>query len=334
MGMFKCSEEIQLKISVIIPVYNVGKYLNQCVDSVINQSHTNIEIILVDDGSTDSSPIMCDEYAKCDSRIKVIHKVNGGLSDARNVGIQNSTGDYITFLDSDDFWDDSGAIERLVHRIKFTNPDVLNYSYKKYFELSNIKKPQFYDVPEMPKELKLKSEQLEYITGKSLYIASACNKLIRRSLLLDHMLFEKGKLSEDVEWCARLLFHAQSFDFICENFYCYRQREDSITHTMAEKSCIDLTNNIKGCVIASDKATENIKKYIYRYTAYQLSTFFVVQAIAVKCPAECIDNLSNYKWLLAYHGANRKVTCLHIACSLIGFKNVCRLVKATRRLWG
>lgn len=320
-------------ISVVIPVYNVEQYINQCVDSVLTQTYTKIEVILVDDGSTDKSSIICDEYAKIDNRIKIIHKANGGLSDARNVGIQNSTGEYITFLDSDDFWDDRGAIERLVNRVKLTNPDVLNYSYKKYFELSNLKNPQFYNVPEMPVELKLKSEQLEYITGKSLYIASACNKLIRRSLLLDYMLFEKGKLSEDVEWCARLLLYAQSFDFICENFYCYRQRSDSITHTMAEKACIDLTNNIKGCINVSDKAPNEIISFIYRYTAYQLSTFFVVQAIAEKCPEECIDILSKYKWLLSYHGANRKVTCLHIACSLMGLKNVCRLVKTTKRLW-
>ena len=99
-------------ISVIIPVYKVEKYLNKCVDSVLNQTYKNLEIILVDDGSPDKCPEICDEYAKKDDRIKIIHKQNGGLSDARNVGIEKSTGEYITFIDSDDYVD-SNYIEQL-----------------------------------------------------------------------------------------------------------------------------------------------------------------------------------------------------------------------------
>ena len=90
-------------ISIIIPVYNVEKYLKECVDSVRKQTYKNLEIILIDDGSKDNSGKLCDELAKEDNRIKVIHKENGGLSDARNVGIENATGEYIQFIDSDDF---------------------------------------------------------------------------------------------------------------------------------------------------------------------------------------------------------------------------------------
>ena len=89
-------------VSVILPIYNVELYLRECIDSVIMQSYKNLEIILVDDGSTDQSPYICDAYAKIDSRIKVIHKKNGGLSDARNVGIRASSGAYIALVDSDD----------------------------------------------------------------------------------------------------------------------------------------------------------------------------------------------------------------------------------------
>ena len=90
-------------ISVIVPVYNVEKYLNKCVDSIIHQTFTNLEIILVDDGSTDKSGPFCEKYAALDQRVKVIHKTNGGLSDARNKGIEKATGDFVTFIDSDDF---------------------------------------------------------------------------------------------------------------------------------------------------------------------------------------------------------------------------------------
>ena len=90
-------------ISVIVPIYNVEKYLERCLDSIIKQTYKNLDIILVDDGSIDNSTKICDEYVKKDSRIKVIHKENGGLSDARNVGIDNSDGKYICFIDSDDY---------------------------------------------------------------------------------------------------------------------------------------------------------------------------------------------------------------------------------------
>ena len=93
-------------ISVIVPIYNVEKYLTKCIESIINQTYKNLEIILVDDGSPDKSPIICDEYAKKDNRIKVIHKKNGGLSDARNYGMSLATGEYISFIDSDDYIDE------------------------------------------------------------------------------------------------------------------------------------------------------------------------------------------------------------------------------------
>ncbi len=91
------------KLSVFVPVYNVELYLRRCLDSIINQTYKNLEIILVDDGSTDSSGIICDEYAKKDTRIKVLHKENGGVTSAKSVGVENATGDYITFVDGDDY---------------------------------------------------------------------------------------------------------------------------------------------------------------------------------------------------------------------------------------
>lgn len=322
-----------LKISVIIPIYNVEQYLNECIDSVINQTYKNLEIILVDDGSKDLSGEICDTYIEKDERIIVIHKENGGLSDARNTGIKRATGDYLCFLDSDDFWEDSEAIERLAERISITNPDVLNYSYVKYYEYTDSKVPQFTDIPAMPVDLKTKNEQMDYIVKNSYYIASACNKMIRRELFEKGLLFEKGKLSEDIPWCARLLVLAESLDFICEDFYVYRQRETSITHTMATKACIDLKNNIMSCLKICKKSSKDMRKYLFYYTAYQYSTFIAVQSIASECPQECIDELSRYKWLLKYHANNRKIKVLYILAKIMGYKNLCKFIKMTKKIW-
>lgn len=101
-------------ISVVIPIYNMEKYLNKCIESVINQTYRNLEILLIDDGSTDNSPGMCDEWAKKDNRIKVFHKTNGGLSDAKNYGIEHASGKFIGFVDSDD-WIDKNMYYNLIN---------------------------------------------------------------------------------------------------------------------------------------------------------------------------------------------------------------------------
>ena len=107
-----------MKISFIIPVYNVESYLRQCVESLTHQTYRDIEIILADDGSPDGSPQLCDKLASEDSRIKVIHKENGGLSDARNAGLLAATGEYVVFVDGDDFWLDNNALQQLVDVVK------------------------------------------------------------------------------------------------------------------------------------------------------------------------------------------------------------------------
>ena len=113
-------EKVSPLISVIIPVYKVELYLKQCVESILIQTYSNIEIILVDDGSPDSCPQICDEYARKDYRIKVIHKSNGGLSDARNVGLNGAVGQYVVFVDSDDYWLNENCLKSLVDEINRT----------------------------------------------------------------------------------------------------------------------------------------------------------------------------------------------------------------------
>lgn len=320
-----------IKISVIIPIYNVGFYLQECINSVIKQTYKNLEIILVDDGSTDECPNICDTYAKQYSNVKVVHKQNGGLSDARNVGILNSTGDYLLFLDADDFWKDSTAVQSLVDRINITHADLLNYSYIKYYE--DLKKyiNYFEDMEPLPLKFN-KLESIQYLLDNNLYIASACNKLIKKSLFKDgDLYFVKGIYSEDIDWCLRLLIKAESVDFICENFYCYRQRSGSITHTINDKKCHDLTNNILKCFSMVNKS-ESLQDVLYKYVAYQYGTFFITQAVAENYQSECINKLSKYKWVLKYHSNNKKLIILNIMVTLFGYKLSCKIIRFFIRL--
>lgn len=316
-----------MKISVIIPIFKVEQYLKQCVESVLKQTYRNIEVILVDDGSPDKSPAICDEFSKIDKRVVVIHKKNGGLSDARNAGIHKATGEYIIFLDGDDFWDDLQGLQKLVARVRQTKVDVLNYSYKKYFEDTGEIFSYIQNGKEMPSTCNSKTAQINYLTGNSYYIASACNKMIRRSLFKEKLFFEQGVFSEDIEWCAKLLYYAESFDFICEDFYCYRQRKDSIRHTISKKKCVDLKNNILKCIEISKRANDEWKNYFYRYVAFQYATFFMVQAQAEEVPYEEIAELSKFKWILKYHGNHRKVKYLYYMSKMTGYRNACRLIR-------
>lgn len=315
-----------IKISVIIPIYQVEKYLEKCINSVLEQNYTNIEIILVDDGATDNSPFICDKYAEEYENIKVVHQENAGLSVARNTGIANSSGNYVMFLDSDDFWDDPCAIERLVLRLEKTNPDVLNFSYKKFYEENNEEKPYFENIIDMPGYIR-KLDQLEFLTANNLYIASACNKLIRRDLLNGNLMFKEGIFSEDIEWCAKLLVHSKTMDFVCENFYCYRQRNNSIRYSISDKNCRDLTDTIIKCFKIANKAEKNIKPYLYRYIAYQYGTFFIVQAQAENKQKKCIEELEKYKKILKYHIKNKKIQILNILCMVIGYKRTCKVIR-------
>lgn len=323
---------ILLKISIIIPVYKTEPYLRQCVDSVLSQTYEDIEVILVDDGSPDGCPKLCDQYAKADDRVKVIHQENGGLSATRNAGVQCASGDYVAFLDSDDFWNGTTALERLADRLQITGPDILNYSYTKCDESGAEIAKQFSGIQSMPPEFTDIHEQLAYLAEHSLYIASACNKLIKKNLVLTAP-FENGKTSEDIEWCAKLMNNASSFDFVYENFYFYRQRSGSITHSYSEQNCMDLQDNILKCIAITNDASEERKEFLSIYTAYQFATFFAVQALATNCPKECIEKLKPHWKVLRHYGSEKKVKYLYWGCRIIGFINMCRLTKLTHKLW-
>lgn len=324
---------VMMKVSIIIPVYKVEKYLSQCVDSVLNQTYQDFEIILVDDGSPDACPKICDQYASSDARIIVIHKKNGGLSDARNAGIRCARGAYTMFLDADDYWIDPNALEKLTARLQKTNADVLNYSYRKVHESDGTIVDPFEGANDMPLEYDNAVLQLTYLFQNHLYICSACNKIVRTEILQNGVLFRVGDTSEDVEWCAELLTKAKSFDFVPENFYCYRQRVGSITHGIKRKNCEDLKKHIIRCAELGNSAGDEIRPFVYQFTAYQLAVFVATQSAADEYPEQCVRELEKYTWLFQYKGITRNERMIAILCKIIGYQNLCRLVRRTRKIW-
>ena len=185
------------KISVIIPVYKVEPYLDKCIQSVVNQSYKNLEIILVDDGSPDNCPLMCDEWAKRDSRIKVIHKKNGGLSSARNAGLDIAEGDYIAFVDSDD-WLDLSMYNDMMNIIENYDVDFVAGKINCYIEKENIYKSfmEYHDCYIIKTDQILKKEQYQKMILSKQIESASWNKLYKRPLI-DKLRFKDNRLYED-----------------------------------------------------------------------------------------------------------------------------------------
>ncbi len=226
------SENRNLKISVIIPIYNTESYLHKCINSVIIQGYKNLEIILVNDGSTDNSPVICEEFSVLDARVKVIHKTNSGLSDARNAGIKVAQGEYLMFLDSDDYWESERSLETIVNHLDQVN-DVVVFGAKSLYQKRGVIVPDRYVYNNSINHIGRK-DILTYLVGKGLFIGSACTKAIKSSFLKhNNLYFKPGIRSEDIEWSIRLMNCMPHYYFSNEQFYIYRRdRKSSITNTV------------------------------------------------------------------------------------------------------
>lgn len=208
------------KISVIVPVYNAEKYLHRCVDSIINQTYANLEIILIDDGSPDNCPQICDDYLRRDERIKVIHQENKGASGARNNGLNNATGDYIAFVDSDDWLD----LEMYYEMMK-----VMTSHDQQVVECNLVNR--FEDTEEKPKHIRKVVVQ-NSLTTMTRVIAnqhfSACTRLYCKKIIGD-LRFKEGLMAEDVYFAVTIIDKIESLVYMSDPFYNYFNIGESVT---------------------------------------------------------------------------------------------------------
>lgn len=240
--------------SVVIPVYKAEKYLHQCIDSVLMQDFDDYELILVDDGSPDRCPEICDEYAAKDSRVAVIHKTNGGAGDARNAGILKAQGEYLCFLDSDDYWLGTDMLSQIAEKARCGNPDIINWGMM-YLYHDSILIPKESHRNYSHYEGLSSADTLHQLVVEGKLRISSCLMSIRRSFLLSHdLLFKPGIKCEDIEWGVRIFIHEPTFAFLTENSFVYRQREGSVTATMdyahLETYCQiieELIERLQGC---------------------------------------------------------------------------------------
>lgn len=230
-----------MTFSIIIPIYNVEKYLRQCIDSVLAENFLDCEIILVNDGSPDGCGEICDEYANKYSHIKVIHKHNGGLSDARNAGIKEAKGDYLIFLDSDDYWININKNQKnyigggILSDLQLLTNDKIDL----------ILHPSSDNIRRIPKEISFTNNDFinnfEALVKSNYYVSNAWTKIVRREIIIkNNLFFPKGYIHEDLPYSLALARFVKTFAIYNNSFYQYRVLDDSISHNIKYKNFNDI----------------------------------------------------------------------------------------------
>lgn len=229
------------RVSIIVPIYKVEKYIYRCVDSILQQTYSNLEIILVNDGSPDNCGEIADDYRNKDTRVKVIHKLNGGLSDARNKGMELVTGEYVMFVDSDD-WLDKNTVEIMVNNSLNFKADVVQTAFYYAYDDKLLVDNRYYK--ESDPSVLLDNKALMYELVKNEKVKNfAWGKLYKTKLIKD-IPFEIGVLFEDVFWAYQVMHQVESYLILHEPLFYYYQRDDSIVATYSPRN-LDIIKGLK-----------------------------------------------------------------------------------------
>jgi len=265
------------KISIIIPVYNVEPYIKKCLDSVINQTYKNIEILCINDGSTDNSGKICDEYAKSDRRIKVFHKANGGLSSALNVGLRNFSGDYLGFVDSDD-WIEPNMYETLYNALASNSVHISAANFTRDTNNTSVIETET-GREEIPSRVLTQREMLLYIIRIKHYAGfycGICNKLFNADVIVNSGLeFDENlSISMDVKFIASLIISNNNLTgvFVKQPLHHYLQRQNSLIRSAQILNSIDCLKSYNDVITAADeKGFDDITIWLKREHCYQAS---------------------------------------------------------------
>lgn len=304
-------------ISVIVPVYNVEIYLKECVESIINQNNMQFEILLIDDGSTDNSGILCDQLAGEYPCIKVIHQKNGGLSSARNKGIQEAKGDYLLFVDSDDILLEEDALSEISKSIDRINPDllmILPREYNEDFSTVVVEHQPFMWKENMVYFSKEIMNQLYQENG--IYITMAQTKVIAREYCIkNNLFFTEGIYHEDDEWIAKVLLTNPRIAFLSKALYGYRHRRASIISTLDQKK---IKKKARDKMDIAIKVLKNNKTVQYPYMMDYFVSYYL-GGYAQFFKLNEINDVSEIPFLYFRYSKNRKIKLLFLINKVLGY---------------
>lgn len=304
-----------MKFSIIIPAYNVADYLENCVESILKQTYDNYEVIIVNDGSTDETGKIADDLSLQFKQINVIHQSNGGASKARNTGMKEVVGDYILFLDGDDFWSDIYFLDQVASELNKQLVDVVIFGYSYYYDN---------EIKEIPVS---RLNDLIEATNFGLFNGPNWNKCISKELINKELSFPEDLVSEDSLYCSSIMKMMKSFSVINSTQYMYRQnRVGSLTNVVKERNVLDTLKGISRG-LSDEKSLSEVKRKA-------LNTYFTISYISILPYArpylfnqEIRDLLIQYKYLLrnSSHINNKSFKMTGIFASILGINISTRL---------
>lgn len=297
-------------LSIIVPIYNVEQYLENCINSILNQTYRNFELILVDDGSPDKSGEICDKYKSSDDRVKVIHKKNGGLSSARNAGLEIATGQYIGFVDSDD-WIDRDMYDKLLNLAEKNEADIVQCEYLEAYDnkiiIHNNENSEFVVLDRFEALEKLINFGKYHVNG-----VVSWNKIYKRTLF-DDIRFPVGKLNEDEFTTYKLLHKCNSIIFLKEKLYYYRQTPNSIMNKKFNVKRLDLLDAVKELLIflKSNNYHQFYELGLIRYETLLIQFYFKCQDL-IDNNMEILQGIyDSYKSYFGEFLNNSKISQMH-----------------------
>ena len=304
-----------MKLSIIIPVYRTEDTLDRCVESVLHQDHPDMEVILVDDGSPDRCPVRCDDWAAKDQRIRVVHKVNGGLSDARNAGIGIATGDYVTFVDSDDYLAED-TYGPLMQRLG-QQPDIDILEYPVYVHYGSPRQ----HLTDFKPETTYHDMETYWLDGRAYQHTYACNKIFRKSLF-EEVRFPVGRVFEDAQTLPRLLEKTGTVVTCSLGLYYYCSNSNGITQTadgQALQMLLQPHVEMIGRIRRKDKAFET---YYLHVLNIQMDVFELTGSTPI-LPLLPVKS--------GHFTGTQKIKA--IALNLLGINRICQLNKILHKVW-
>ncbi len=317
-----------IKFSVIVPVYNVEKYLDECIDSVLNQDYCNLELMLCDDGSTDKSGEICDSFAKKDQRVKVFHLENKGASAARNVGIKEATGDYIIFLDSDDYWE-INCLGEIAKTLSDSNVDVLAFRVKQITE----SKEEIAIYPSVAIYGGCKNDTkkwYDYFNRNIKCWGIPWNKAIKLDFIKENNLcFKEGITAEDIDWAGRLFAKAKVFD-VTDTVVCIHrcERDGSVTYSMDYNKLLALKTSVELAEKCGSEISDGEKMRSFdSYITYEYATLIYSCILINDKRINGILNELERKWKTLKPCSDNKVKLMRLTSKVFGFKVMFKLLK-------
>ena len=319
-----------MRFSVIIPVFNSELFLKECIDSVLNQSYSDFELILIDDESTDNSLHICEYYQDKDNRIVLVQQKNSGTSVARNKGLELAQGDYVLFMDNDDYWDDLESLEKINCFLSESKADVLMFDCKIKNEKTNELISNDLHIDRSVIINQNAGDALKEVLEKGLISRAVWTKVIRRKLIRENnILFPEGMRNEDTDFTAQLFLYARSYDWLDDKIYVYRKNTGSsqTSEPINYEQLLDLKYILKKSIVNGLKLSNTeLKKAYYSYLAFPFSVWLGYSTNKLETKKEEYIEMKPYSRVLSYN-YDRNMKILSAIYRVFGYKLTCVALK-------